>query len=147
MSMNNLHAGGELPDNFPVPLRTLVVDDSTVFLESLCLYLKSNPLFEVFATAADGSEALRMALIHKPDLVLMDLNMPVMDGLKTTVVLRQCMPNLRIIIMTLEDTAESKARAHGAHGFICKQAIMNDLILKTEVRRAFHPTHPKNRSR
>ena len=53
----------------------MVVDDSVVLLESLCAYLKSKPLFHVFGTAADGSEALRMAELHEPDLVFMDLNM------------------------------------------------------------------------
>ena len=110
------------PDNFPHPLRTLVVDDSVVLLERLCAYFKTQPLFQVVGTAADGSEALHMAELLGPDLVLMDLRMPVMDGLQATAILRRRVPNIRIIIMTLEDsaTAEAKARAHGAHGFIGK---------------------------
>ena len=143
--MITLHAQGEFPDNFPIPLRTLVVDDSAMLLEDLCAYLKSKPLFQVFGTAANGREALRMAELHEPDLVLMDLNMPVMDGLKTTAILRRRLPDLRIIIMTLDDSAkaEAEARAHGAHGFIYKQAIMNDRILMAEVRRAFRPNNTK----
>ena len=140
------HARSDFPDNFPIPLRTLVVDDSVVLLESLCAYLKSKPLFHVFGTAADGREALRMAELHEPDLVLMDLNMPFMDGLKATEILRHHLPSVRIIIMSFDApaNAEAEARAHGAHGFICKQAIMNDLTLMTEVRRAFHPNHRKD---
>jgi DNA-binding NarL/FixJ family response regulator len=136
----------ELPDNFPIPLRTLVVDDSAVLLENLCAYLKAKPLFQIFGTAADGSEAVRTAELHEPDLVLMDLNMPVMDGLQATAILRQRLPNVRIIIMTLDPSAQAKAkaRAHGAHGFIGKQAIMNDHLLMTEIRRAFHPKHTKD---
>ena len=137
--MGIVHAYGEFPDNFPIPLRTLVVDDSVVLLENLCTFLKSKPLFHVFGTAANGSEALRMAELHEPDLVLMDLNMPVMDGLEATAILRHRLPGVRIIIMTMDHSAKATAEAwaHGAHGFIDKQAIMNDLTLITEVRRAF----------
>jgi DNA-binding NarL/FixJ family response regulator len=125
------------PDNFRRPLRTLVVDDSVVLLERLCAYCKTLPLFQVVGTALDGSEALRMAELLGPDLVFMDLRMPVMDGLQATAILRRRLPNIRIIIMTMEDsaTAEAEARAHGAHGFIWKPRIMNDLI--TEVRQVW----------
>jgi DNA-binding NarL/FixJ family response regulator len=125
------------PDNFPQPLRTLVVDDSFRFLKVLCAYLQTEPSFQVVGTAMDGGEALRMAEMLGPDLVLMDLNMPVMDGLQATAILRRRLPNMRIIIMTLEDsvTAVARARAHGAHGFIWKLGITNGLI--TEVRRVF----------
>ncbi|MGD0651730.1 MAG: response regulator transcription factor [Verrucomicrobiia bacterium] len=132
------------PDNFPHPLCTLVVDDSVVLLEALCAHFKTQPLFQVVGTAVDGSEALHMAELLGPDLILMDLHMPVMDGLQATAILRRRVPNIRIIIMTTEDsaTAEAEARAHGAHGFIWKLRIMNDLI--TEVRRAFHSDHTKD---
>jgi DNA-binding NarL/FixJ family response regulator len=118
------------PNTFPQPLRTLVVDDSVVLLEGVCAYLKTEPLFQVIGTAMHGSEALYMAELLRPDLILMDLHMPVMDGLQATVILRRRVPNIRIIIMTLEGsaTAEAKARAHGAHGFIEKSRIMKDLI-------------------
>ena len=126
------------PDSFPRPLRTLVVDDSAVLLERLCAYIETQPLFQVVGTAVNGSEALYMAELLGPDLVLMDLRMPVMDGLQATAILRRRVPNSRIIIMTLEDsaTAEAAARAHGAHGFIWKLRIIDDLI--AEVRKAFH---------
>jgi DNA-binding NarL/FixJ family response regulator len=115
----------------------LVVDDSIILLESLCAYFKTQPLFQVVGTAADGREALRMAELLEPDLVLMDLHMPVMDGLQATAVLRRRVPNVQIIIMTLDDsaTAEAMARAHGAHGYIWKLRIKDDLI--TEVRQVW----------
>ena len=145
--MNNVPADGEFPEHIPIPLRTLVVDDSPVLLEGLCAFLKSKPLFHVFGTAANGCEALRMAELHEPDLVLMDLNMPVMDGLEAAAILRHRRPNVRIIIMTLDHPAKamSAAWAHGAHGFIHKQEITMDLILLAEVRRAFQPKRTKGR--
>jgi len=113
------------------------VDDSVMLLEGLCAYFKTQPLFQVVGTAMDGCEALHMAELLGPDLVFMDLRMPVMDGLQATAILRRRLPNMRIIIMTMEDsaTAEAKAQAHGAHGFIWKPQIIDDLI--TEVRHAW----------
>lgn len=130
------------PDNFPYPLRTLVVDDSLLLMNSLCAYLRTQPLFQVVGVAMDGSEALHMAGLLAPDLVLMDMHMPVMNGLQATAILRQHAPNIRIIIMTMEDsaTAEAEARAHGAHGFVGKPRIIDDHLI-TEVRRAFHSDH------
>jgi CheY-like chemotaxis protein len=100
-------------------------------------------MFQVVGTAVDGSEALHMAELLEPDLILMDWRMPVVDGLQATEILRRRVPDIRIIIMTLDAsaTAEAEARAHGAHGFIWKPRIMNDLM--TEVRRAFRSNHTK----
>ena len=132
------------PNDFPHPLRTLVVDDSVVFLRTLCSYFKTEPMFQVVGTAMDGREALRKAELLGPDLVFMDLRMPVMDGLQATAILRRRGLQMRIIIMTMEDsaTAEAEARAHGAHGFIRKPRIANDLI--TELRCAFRSEHTKD---
>lgn len=132
-----------VPDNFPHPLRTLVVDDSVRLLAGLSAYFETNPLIQVVGTAMDGSEALHMAELLEPDLVLMDLRMPVMDGLQATAILRRRVPTTRIVIMTMEDSAraEAEARAHGAHGFIWKPRIMTDLV--TELRRAFCSDHTK----
>jgi DNA-binding NarL/FixJ family response regulator len=129
------------PDNFPHPLRILLVDDSLVLLERLCAYLKAQPSFQVVGTTTNGSYALHMAELFMPDLVLMDLRMPIMDGLQTMAILRRRLPNMRIVIMTMEDpaTAEAEARAHGAHGFIWKPRIMEDLV--AELRRAFLSDH------
>jgi DNA-binding NarL/FixJ family response regulator len=117
------------------PLRTLIVDDSALLLAVLRRFLDGESLVRVVDTAFDGVEAVRKAEILTPDLVLMDLNMPGMDGLDATVLLRRRLPDTRIIIMTLDDTlrAKNSARAHGAHGFVAKCRLVNDLM--TEVKR------------
>ena len=140
--IKNTQTTAAIPDRFPRPLRTLVVDDSVVLLKSLCAYFKTQPLFQVVGTAVNGVEALYMAELLGPDLILMDLRMPVIDGLQATAILRRRVPNIRIIIMTTEDsaTAEAEARAHGAHGFISKPRIIDDHLITT-VRRAFHSDH------
>jgi DNA-binding NarL/FixJ family response regulator len=132
------------PENFPHPLRLLLVDDSAGLLASLCAYFETQPLFQVVGTALDGGEALHMAELLGPDLVLMDLRMPVMDGLQAMAILRRRVPNTRIVIMTMEDSAtvETEARAHGAHGFIWKPRIMSDLAI--ELQRAFLSDHTKD---
>ena len=86
-----------------------------------------------------------MAECLEPDLVFMDMHMPVMDGLQATAILRRRMPSIRIIIMTMEDSAitEAEARAHGAHGFIGKPRIIDDDLI-TEIRQAFLSDHTKD---
>ena len=120
------------------PLRMLIADDSALLLSCLRDLLAVHKHLEVVGTATNGSEALRKAAELKPDLVLMDLNMPIMDGLMATDELRHRQPNVRIIIMTMEEPIHAKAAAHayGAHGFIQKELIVGDLI--REIHRVFH---------
>jgi len=127
-----------IPTNSHSPLlRTLIVDDSALLLACLIEILDTQTLVQVVDSAADGCEALRKADLHTPDLVLMDLNMPRMDGLEATALLRSRLPNTRIIIMTLDENVKTKAaaHAHGAHGFIGKGRIVSDLM--KEIRRVF----------
>src|SRR5689334_17696956 len=109
-----------VPGRIRSPFRTLVVDDSATLLENLCRFLEAQPLLQVVGTAAQGNEALHMAEVLRPDLVLMDLNMPLVDGLQATAILRNRLPHIRVIIMTIDDSpkAQASARAHGAHGFV-----------------------------
>jgi len=112
------------------PLRMLIADDSELLLSCLRDLLGAQKHLEVVGTAANGSEALKKASELKPDLVLMDLNMPIMDGLMATDELRHRQPDTRIIIMTMEDPIYAKAAAHayGAHGFVQKELIVRDLM-------------------
>ena len=125
------------PSGILHPLRTLIVDDSTLFLSCLRRLLGEQPLVQVVGTAANGNEALQKADVLTPDLMLMDLHMPGVDGLEATVLLRRRLPNTRIIIMTLDETGKNKAvaRAHGAHGFVGKNRIVDDLM--TEIASVF----------
>ena len=135
------------PDGVRPYFRTVVVDDSATLRENLCRFLGTHPLIRVVGTATQGNEALHMAELLRPDLVLMDLNMPLMDGLEATAILRRRFPAMRVIIMTVDDSigAITAARAQGAHGFVAKARIMSDLM--TEVGRVFStPSVDKDRS-
>ena len=135
------------PGGIVRPLRTLLVDDSFMFLACLRELLATQKMFNVLGTAANGNEALEKAAEFTPDLVLMDLNMPYMDGLEATAELRRRLPDTRIVIMTLNETAEARvaARAHGAHGFLAKNRIIADLT--TEIDRVFRLKRTSNERR
>jgi pilus assembly protein CpaE len=138
-----------VPDRIRSPFRTLVVDDSATLLERLCRVLEKQPLLEVVGTAAQGNEALHLAEVLRPDLVLMDLNMPLVDGLQATAILCRRFPHIRVIIMSMDNSpkAQASARAHGAHGFIWKPMIMTELL--AGIRHVFqmNATHDERSTR
>lgn len=121
----------------PYPLRTLIVDNSLIFLTCLHRLLNMQGLIQVVGTASDGREAVEKAGLLTPDLVLMDLHMPGMHGLQATRLLRQQVPHSRIIIMTAAETGSiaTYCLAHGAHGFVSKDKMLT--TLSPEIQRLF----------
>ncbi|WP_283214712.1 response regulator [Paenibacillus sp. HWE-109] len=112
-------------------LKILVVDDHAVVRSGLMMLLHGKHNMEVIGEAADGAEGIQAALLLKPDVVLMDLNMPAgMDGLTATTELRRLMPDLAILILTMHDDDEYLFRAiHvGASGYILKSAPHEELL-------------------
>lgn len=106
------------------PIRILIVDDQTLFREGLRTLLSVRPDLEVVGEAADGREALKQAETLKPDVVLMDLQMPVLDGVAATRRLRAEHPECRVIVLTTFDDDEyvfDGLRA-GAAGYLLKDA-------------------------
>jgi two-component system, NarL family, nitrate/nitrite response regulator NarL len=135
--MKDTQARPTVPHRIRPPFHMLVVDDTACVLAGLCRLLETQPLIRVVGTAAQGNEALQMAEVLRPDVVLMDLNMPLVNGLQATAMLRHRLPDIRVIIMSVDDSpeAQASARAHGAHGFIWKPRMMS--VLMTEIGRAF----------
>src|SRR5436190_876775 len=90
-----------------MPIRILIVDDHAVVRQGLRMFLGLDPELEVVGEAADGSEAIRKARELKPDVVLMDLLMPVMDGITAIGVLRREVPDTEVLALTsvLEDAS------------------------------------------
>lgn len=110
------------------PIRTLVVDDSPVALDAICSFLKLEDI-HVVGTAADGREALLAARALRPELVLMDVQMPVMNGIEAASQLIQELPATRVIMVTVHDTPEVQRACLecGAHGFVAKQRLDGEL--------------------
>jgi len=113
----------------PVPIRVLVADDSAAVVKSLCAWLETQPRLEVVGVAATGQEALSAAKASKPDLVLMDLEMPVMSGLHATEALKREFPDMKIFIISTHasDLWSETSRKCGALAFLAKQRIPQEL--------------------
>jgi NarL family two-component system response regulator LiaR len=103
-------------------IRILLVDDHSVVRQGLRLFLKYDPELEVVGEASDGMEALRLARELKPDVVLMDLLMPVMDGIAATAAIRRELPDTEVLALTsvLEDASVVGAVRAGAIGYLLK---------------------------
>jgi DNA-binding NarL/FixJ family response regulator len=104
--------------------RVLVVDDQTVVRDGLVLLLGLLPGLEVVGSASDGEEAVRLVAENNPDVVLMDLRMPRVDGVEATRRIRQAHPSVQIVVLTTYSDDESvfAALQAGARGYLTKDA-------------------------
>ncbi|HZD02021.1 MAG TPA: response regulator transcription factor [Actinomycetes bacterium] len=111
------------------PLRVLVVDDSPWLRQTIRTVLENAGLM-VVAEAANGAEALTEAAAQNPDVVLMDLGMPGMDGIQATRTLRRQQPHTPVVLWTGQDDAHlaSAVRSSGARAGVPKGVCMVDLI-------------------
>jgi two-component system invasion response regulator UvrY len=112
------------------PLRILLVDDSLPFLESADRFLSGEAYLKIVGRALSGREALEQVLLLQPDLVLMDLAMPGMNGLEATRQIKLQANPPYIIILTLNDCYEYQAAAEaiGADGFVNKSEFSTVLL-------------------
>ena len=112
------------------PLRVLVVDDHPLFTAGVTALLSSVEDTEVVATAADGEAAVKEATLCRPDVVLMDLNLPGTSGLEATRRIRQASPESVVLVLSMLDDDESvlAAMRAGAHGYVLKGAGQEELL-------------------
>jgi DNA-binding NarL/FixJ family response regulator len=112
-----------------VTVRVLVVDDQRLIREGIASLLDIEPGVTVVGTAADGRDALAKAAELEPDVVLMDVRMPVLDGVEATALLRQRSPGCRVLMLTTFDDEEYVIRAlrAGASGYLLKDLPAADL--------------------
>lgn len=112
------------------PVRVLVVDDQTLFREALTTLLEMRAEVEVVGAAEDGVEALELVERLRPDVVLMDLRMPVLDGVDTTRRLRVEHPEVRVLVLTTFDGDDEvfPALRAGAVGYLLKDATAPRLV-------------------
>ncbi len=117
-------------------VRVLIADDHRLFAESLMVLLSQDDRLDVVGTAGDGREAVKLAQTLRPDVVLLDVNMPLMDGVTALSELRLLVPDARLILLTgTESTSEREAaRRAGADAFLLKSVppeTLLDVILIT----------------
>jgi len=105
-----------------VSIRILIADDHAVVRKGLRSFLELDPELKIVGEAADGAAALRMAREFQPDVVLMDLLMPVMDGVAATSVIRRELPDIEVLALTsvLEESLVIQAIQAGAIGYLLK---------------------------
>jgi DNA-binding NarL/FixJ family response regulator len=119
-------------------IRILVADDHPVVREGLVAILSTQPDFEVVGEAGTGPEAVELAAVLQPDVMLLDLEMPEMDGVEVLRRLSQANPGVRVIVFTAFDTDERILGAvqAGAQGYLLKGAPRKDLFDAVRVVRA-----------
>jgi DNA-binding NarL/FixJ family response regulator len=111
------------------PLRMIVVDDSPDLLEVVCALLEVNNDVEIIGRGADGGDALGLVSAMQPDLVLMDVQMPHVDGIAAAALITMHFPETAVVLMSGNDSPELRAQciASGALAFIHKPQLAREL--------------------
>ena len=111
-------------------VRVVIADDQRLFAEALEAILSSDGRIVVVGRALDGQSAVDLAVEHAPDVVLMDIAMPVMDGIDATKRIRAELPETRVIVLTGSAASQDidRARTAGAAGYVTKDQIAGDLV-------------------
>ena len=110
--------------------RIAIVEDSRVIRESLAEFVQADPEFECVCVCASAEEALEIIPKHKPDIVLMDIQLPKLSGIDCTAQLKQLMPSVQVIMVTVYEDTERiyKALRVGACGYLLKRCPRQELL-------------------
>ncbi|MET9698538.1 response regulator transcription factor [Streptomyces sp. NPDC006529] len=123
-------ATGRPPTPVPAPIRVLIADDQPLVRRGLALILGPDPDVEVVAEAGDGEEAVDLAHRHRPDVIVMDIRMPVLDGVGATGRIAAELPGCRVLALSTFDLDEYVVAAlrAGACGFLPKDVSPEELL-------------------
>jgi YesN/AraC family two-component response regulator len=130
-------------------IRTILVDDQSLIRRGLCALLKTDPEVEIVGEAENGRAAIELVATLHPDLVLMDVRMPIVDGVAGTHEICQRFPQTKVLILTTFDDREyvTQALQAGASGYLLKPTFRTsifttnttiEIILKLYSRRLYH---------
>jgi two-component system, NarL family, nitrate/nitrite response regulator NarL len=114
----------------PKPLRVLIADDHRLFADALQAILASDERIEVVGQASDGGEAVALARTLDPDVVLMDVSMPVLDGFEATREIRAASDSTHVLMLTGSNSRADvdRSREVGASGYVTKDRIASELV-------------------
>jgi len=112
------------------PLTVLIADDHDLFAESIQAFLSTEGRIEVVGRAANGEEATRLAAETRPQVILMDISMPVMDGFTAAEQITRELPETRVLFLTGSNSPADVARARsaGGSGYVTKDRIASELV-------------------
>jgi DNA-binding NarL/FixJ family response regulator len=117
-------------DDSVAKLRILLGDDHTLVRQGLRKILEEQPAWEVVAEASDGRETVRQALSLEPDVVVLDIGMPLLNGIEATQQIARRLPNINILILSMhaEEAYITRAMKAGARGYLLKDSADTELI-------------------
>ena len=112
------------------PLTVLIADDHDLFAQSVQAFLSTEEEIAVIGRAANGAEAARLAAEKRPDVVLMDISMPVLDGFDAAKRIRTELPDTCVLFLTGSNSPAdvAQARACGGSGYVTKDRIASELV-------------------
>ena len=112
------------------PVRVLIADDEPLFVESVEALLAGDERVEVVGTAANGKQAVELATALTPDVTLMDISMPILDGIEATRRIRERLPNASVLVLTGSSISADvdRARQAGVAAFLTKDRLGTQLV-------------------
>ena len=112
------------------PIRLVLADDHEIVRAGLRMLLEAQPDMDIVAEASSGKQAIELALAHAPDVILMDVAMPDMNGIETTHQLKACCPEVAILALTIHEEEDYffQMLDAGASGYVPKRAAPEDLL-------------------
>lgn len=112
------------------PVRVLIADDEPLFVETVEALLAGDERVEVVGTAANGKQAVELATALTPDVTLMDISMPILDGIEATRRIRESLPNACVLVLTGSSTSADvdRARQAGVAAFLTKDRLGTQLV-------------------
>jgi two-component system NarL family response regulator len=112
------------------PIHILIADDHAVVLEGMISIISSEPSCKIVAKAFNGTQAIDLFKEHSPDITILDLVMPEMDGIQTLIEIRQLNPQAKIIVLSAHDSEELiyQAIQAGAKAYVHKEVLLDELV-------------------